>query len=122
MKDCFNSYPVDMVCRDVCIAALSEREYYDRCTELVRSERERVRNSLLRMGFAVPGSGANFLFAGRGAVGGGALYSGLKERGVLVRFWDKPLLRDFCRITIGTKEDDDILLKEIAEILSEAGK
>ncbi len=118
MKDCFNSYPVDMVCRDVCIAALSEREYYRRTISLVCAERERVREALLGMGFTVPESRANFLFAGRAKVSGKTLYERLKAAGVLVRFWDVPVLRDFCRITVGTKEDNDSLLKEIADILA----
>ena len=49
----------------------------------------------------------------------GALYAALKERGVLVRHWDKPEISDYLRITIGSREQMDILLEQIQEILKE---
>ena len=42
----------------------------------------------------------------------------IKEAGVLVRFWDKPVLRDFCRITVGSPAENDILLRQLHQILS----
>lgn len=118
VKDCMNSYPVDGVCEAVCAAAIEDREYRERTCALVVSERERVRGELVRLGFTVPESRANFLFAGRGKVAGGTLYEKLRERGVLVRHWNAPALCDFCRITIGTKEENDILLQTIKNILN----
>ncbi len=117
MKDCFNSYPVDALCQNVCSAAIADREYHDRTVALVKEERERVREKLLSLGFTVPHSDANFLFAGRAKVAAKEIYLRLKEEGVLVRFWDKPVLRDFCRITVGTKEENDILLQKLRQIL-----
>ena len=48
---------------------------------------------------------------------GGALYRGLKERGVLVRHFDKERIRDYNRITIGTREQMDIFLEKVKELL-----
>lgn len=118
MKDCFNSYPVDAVCQAVATAAIGDREYHDQTVALVVSERERVRNELLSLGFTVPESGANFLFAGRTKKNAGEIYRELKEAGVLVRYWDKPFLSDFVRITIGTPKDNDVLLENLKRILS----
>lgn len=118
MKDCFNSYPVDAVCQAVASAAIADREYHDRTVALVVSERERVRRELLALGFTVPESGANFLFAGRGKRSGEEIYRELKEAGVLVRFWNKPFLSDFVRITIGTPTENDVLLENLKRILS----
>lgn len=118
MKDCFNSYPVDAVAEAVCVAALSDREYHDETVGRIVSERERVRDALRKMGFTVLQSKANFLFAGRVSRSGKEIYTKLKEAGVLVRFWDKPILRDFCRITVGTPSENDILLAQLHKILS----
>lgn len=118
MKDCMNSYPVDSLCQAVCACALRDRMYHDKTVALVVAERERVRAELLALGFTVPESKANFLFAGRGKKSGEEIYRQLKEEGVLVRFWDKPLLRDFCRITVGTREENDFLLQKLKKILS----
>ena len=117
MKDCFNSYPVDAVCEAVCTAALSDEGYHQRTTARIVQERERLRGALLALGFTVPKSDANFLFAGRAARSGKEIYTRLKQEGVLVRFWDKPVLRDFCRITVGTPEENDVLLQKLENIL-----
>ena len=59
---------------------------------------------------------SDFLFAGH-PKGGEFIYRGLKERGVLVRFWNTDKLKDFCRITVGTPEEDDALLSALREML-----
>ncbi len=118
MKDCFNSYPVDAVAEAVCAAAVADGAYHAEAVRKVVSEREHLRAELVRRGFFVPESGANFLFAGRGARGGQELYEGLKARGVLVRYWKKPVLDDFVRITVGTREQDDALLEKLDELLT----
>lgn len=118
MKDCFNSYPVDAVAEAVCAAAVGDRDYYAAATEKVIAERGRLTVALREMGFTVPESRANFLFAGRGRLGGKAIYQKLRSEGVLVRFWDRPLLRDFVRITVGSHEENDILLEKLNKILS----
>lgn len=117
VKDCMNSYPVDSVCAAVCAAAIADKAYREQTARQVCEERERLRAELLRLGFTVPESGANFLFAGKGKVTGGELYARLKEKGVLVRHWDTPAIADFCRITVGTPEENDILLQSIKTIL-----
>ncbi len=117
VKDCFNSYPLDAVCQAVCAAALSDGAYYAACGEKVKGERARVREALLALGFRVPASDANFLFAGYPETGGRFLYEELKKRGVLVRYWNRPRLADYCRITVGTKEQNDILIQTIKNIL-----
>lgn len=120
MKDCYNSYPVDALCQAICTAAVGDGAYRDRCANLVKEERERVRDALLQLGFTVPKSSANFLFAGRAKADGKEIYQKLKERGVLVRFWDKPFLCDFCRITIGTPAENDALIDNLKLILQES--
>ncbi len=118
MRDCMNSYPVDRLCEAVCVRAVEDKAYHEKTVSLVAEERERLTRELRALGFTVPDSRANFLFAGRAKLGGKEIYERLKEEGVLVRFWDKPLLSDFCRITVGTREQNDVLLAELKTILS----
>ncbi len=117
-KDCFNSYPLDHVCQLVCKAAIEDSEYYNEKGALVIEERERVREELIKLGFNVPESKANFLFAENKKFGGKYIYEKLKENGVLVRFWNSEKLKNFCRITVGSKEQNDVLLLTLKNILS----
>ena len=80
-------------------------------------ERERLTEEFTRRGFTVLPSVTNFIFAKKPGLAGAALYQGLKERGVLVRYFDKDRIRDYNRITIGTQEQMDILLEKVRELL-----
>ena len=102
----------------MCAAAISDGEYYRQTAKNVIEERARVREELIKLGFFVPESASNFLFAGKKEIGGEVVYKGLKERGVLVRFWSTEKLKDFCHITVGTREENDRLLAALKELLS----
>ena len=68
------------------------------------------------MGFTVTDSKANFLFAKSDKMGGKELYLSLKERGVLIRHFDSERIKDFNRITVGSREEMEIFLKNVGEI------
>lgn len=116
-KDCFNSYPLDRVCQAVCAAAISDGDYYAQKNAIVIAERERLSGELRSRGFEVLPSRSNFLFARHGRLSGREVYEGLRARGVLVRHFDKPRIADFCRITVGSPQQNDALLKELDELL-----
>jgi len=70
------------------------------------------------MGFLMTDSLANFIFVTHPDIPGEKLYLDLKSRGVLVRHFSKERISEYVRITIGTREQMDRLLKEVSEILS----
>ena len=72
---------------------------------------------LEKRGFCVLDSRANFLMAKTDKIGGEELYLSLKEKGVLVRHFKDERIKNFVRVSIGTKEDMEIFLKETDEIL-----
>ena len=116
-KDCFNSYPLDRVCQAVCAAAISDGAYYAEKNALVISERERLTEALRGRGFEVLPSKSNFVFARHERLAGKEVYEGLRARGVLVRHFQKPRIENFCRITIGSRAQNDALLKALDEML-----
>lgn len=116
VKDSFNSYPVDSVTQKIGIAAISDREWFDKTRGMVMAERERVSEALSLLGWKILPSAANFVFAGAPDRDGKAVYKGLKAKGVLVRFFNKEGLTPFVRITIGTAEENTALLDAVKSL------
>ncbi|HVT88177.1 MAG TPA: aminotransferase class I/II-fold pyridoxal phosphate-dependent enzyme, partial [Tepidisphaeraceae bacterium] len=81
--------------------------------QYVRDERQRVAQELEQMGWQVLPSKANFILAGAPNGRAREAYQGLKQQGILVRFFDKPGLNDKLRITIGTSQENNALLSGI---------
>jgi histidinol-phosphate aminotransferase len=79
----------------------------------IRATRERLSLALRKRGFEVLPSHANFILARRPGEVLDDLYRGIRERGVLVRYFAIPELRDALRISIGTEEETDALLDAI---------
>jgi len=93
--------------------------YVDMCARIAAS-RERAAEQLRAIGFTVLPSKSNFIFAKAPGLDGGELYRQLKSRGVLVRHFTAPRIRDYIRITIGTDEQMDALIRTVKTILQEA--
>ncbi len=98
-------------------AAVEDNDYYMEHCKTIAKTREYTQEKLAQMGFICTDSKANFIFAKNVEIGGEELYLQLKARGILVRHFGNPLICDYNRITVGTKEQMDCLLREIASIL-----
>lgn len=122
MKDSFNSYPVDRLAQAGAVGAIRDKEYFRAAISKLGMTRSQTTNALRAMGFTVCDSSANFVFTSYPGVAGKTLLDGLRERGILVRWWDKPRIRDWLRITIGTEEDMKTLVGALREILAEKGQ
>jgi histidinol-phosphate aminotransferase len=98
-------------------ASLEDLDYLMANVRRIVAERERVSIELARLGFLQPlPSRANFILCrviGRDAR---QIYDGLAARGILIRAFGSPRLRDYLRIAIGTPEQNDILLRGLSEI------
>ncbi|MBQ4578592.1 MAG: histidinol-phosphate transaminase [Clostridia bacterium] len=116
IKFSFNPYNVNRLTCLAGIAAMEDEDYFCRCTSAVAATRERVAAQLWEMGFALTDSKANFLFAASSRIPGGELYRKLKEKGILVRHFDKPRLDDRLRITVGSDEQMNALLTALREL------
>jgi histidinol-phosphate aminotransferase len=117
IRDSFNSYTLDRLALAGAAAAVSDAPYYDEINRRVISTRERVSPALRAMGFTVIPSSANFIFAGPPGMGGADFLTRLRERGILVRHFNKPRIDNFLRISVGTDEEMDEFLKQCGEIL-----
>ena len=117
LKYSTNPYNVNRMTSAAGIAALRENDYYQKNALKIVENREYTTGALTAMGFHVLPSKSNFIFAQVPDRNGKSLYLKLKERGVLVRHFDKDRISDYVRITIGTRDQMDILLREIKQVL-----
>ncbi len=98
-------------------AAIKDTDYFETTRNRIIANREYTACELRKRGFRVLDSKANFLFAAHETAAGESLYKALKADGILVRYFNKPRLSDFLRITVGTKEQMEALLDSLDKIL-----
>ena len=113
-----DSYNVDAVAIEAATAAIKDQDYFRKNIEKVKAERKGLAGELIKLGFSVPDSHANFVLAKCNNCKAVEVYDKLAERGVYVRYFDYPGLKDKLRITVGTKEQNKKLLSALKEILA----
>ena len=118
VKYSFNPYNVNRLSLLAGAAAMEDEEYFQACCRAVQNSRAWTTEALEARGFTVLPSRANFIFAASARLPGGELYRKLKENGILVRWFDKDRIRDYVRITIGSKEQMTALVDQIDRLLS----
>ena len=111
-----DSYNVDAVAAAVGAAAIRDIAYTREMVERIRATRTRLSTTLAGCGFRVWPSQANFVLARPADGDARRLYEGLKERGILVRYFAEPGLSDKLRITVGTDEQTARLMSALADL------
>ncbi|MCC5885816.1 MAG: histidinol-phosphate transaminase [Gammaproteobacteria bacterium] len=113
-----DSYNLDLIAQVLATAAISDQSWARDNSARVRAQRRQLADGLQALGFDVPPSQANFLFArvpsGRDAL---ALKHALQAAGILVRHFPSPGLDDRLRISIGSEQEHGILLQRLSELL-----
>ena len=113
-----DSFNVDAVAQHLAGAAFADEDYARDCWQRVRVERQRLARELRALGFAVPESQANFVLAEAPAGSDAAqLQRQLRERKLLVRYFDQPRLQRCLRITVGMRTDNNALLAALATLV-----
>lgn len=121
LKYSTNPYNVNRLTLKIGAAAVDSDAYFRRNCELIADTRENTTKALQSLGFTVLPSKANFLFTTRVGFSGAMLYEKLKARGVLIRHFNKPLIENYIRVTIGTAEEMAAFLQEVQAIMREEG-
>ncbi len=116
-----NPYNVNSMTSAMGIGILMDEEYTKANCRTIIENREFTVKELESLGFAVLPSGANFIFVSSDKVEGGLLYRRLKEKGVLVRHFDKERISNWCRVTIGSRRSMEIFIEKTKEILAQTG-
>jgi len=116
VKDSFNSYPADLLAQQIGEIAVKDTEYYAGITQKIMGSREVLSEQLRHTGWDVLPSQANFILTGKRGLSGEAVYTRLKENGILVRHFNIEGIQDFVRITIGTDEEIQALMEAIRRL------
>jgi histidinol-phosphate aminotransferase len=111
-----DSYNVNRLSIVAAIAALEDYAWMQRNVEKIRATRARLTAALHELDYFVYNSQANFVLARKKAVNQEPMYRGLKEQGILVRYFSSPGLIDCLRITVGTDEQIDRLLDAMTQL------
>lgn len=123
LNDCkysFNSYTMDRLTIQVGKASMEDEPYFTEQVHRIIETREWAKEQLHKLGFDFPDSKANFIFARHKEIAAEDIFAALKQRNIYVRYFKKPRIDNYLRITIGTKEEMEQLMNALQEILQEA--
>ena len=116
-----NPYNVNSMTSAMGIGILGDEEYTKANCKTIIENRAYTVDALEALGFTVLPSCANFIFVSSDRIEGGDYYRKLKQKGVLVRHFDKKRISNWCRVTIGSRSSMEIFIEKTREILAEAG-
>jgi len=113
-----DSYNMNAVAQALGLAAIQDQAYVNETVRKIRETRERLSTELRAMGFSLPDSQTNFVLAQwTGKPTAREIFEALRERNIIVRYFNSRRLEDALRITVGTDEECDRLLAGLREIL-----
>jgi len=117
VKFSFNSYTMNMPTLALGVAAVEDDVYFKEIVQKVITTRERVKLEFKELGFEFMDSKSNFIFATHKEVPAKDIFEACKEQGIYVRYWNKPRISNYLRISIGTDEEMDELIRFLRSYL-----
>jgi len=114
-----DSYNVDAIAIALATAAIKDQKYFSETTDRVKKDRDILVEQLRALKFEVPKSDANFVLAESKNCKAGKIHEELVQRNIYVRYFDLPGLSGKLRITVGTREQNEIVISALKEILPE---
>jgi len=119
VKDSFNSYPLGRPAQAGAIASIEDDAHFQQARAAIMRNRDDLTAALVRLGFDVLPSSANFVFARHPDRSGQSLAAALRERAVLVRHFTASRIADYLRITIGSEAELARLTAALREVLAQ---
>lgn len=117
VKDSYNSYPLDQIAIEAACASLEDEEYFKTTVEKVKATRDKAIEKFRAMGFKVFDSETNFIFCTHPKYKAVDIFKHTREKGVFIRYFNKPRIDDYLRITIGTDEQMQALYNAVEEFV-----
>ena len=117
VKNSFNSYPLGHLQLAAAIASFKDQDYFEQICNKVIASREQLTTRLQDLGFEVLPSAANFVFARHDAESAENLAAALRQQGLIVRHFKQPRIYQFLRITVGTEQQNQLLVDTLVELV-----
>lgn len=118
VKNSFNSYPLGHLQIAAAIASFKDESYFKQTCAQVISSREQLVEQLQALGFEILPSAANFVFARHNSESAEVIATYLRQQGIIVRHFQQPRIDQFLRITVGTAQDNQLLVDSLASMLA----
>lgn len=118
VKYSFNSYTMNLPSIYLGAKVLEDEEYFQETLRKIVETREWAKKELQSLGFLFSDSSANFIFARHKSCSAGELFKALRENHIYVRHFDQERIDDYLRITIGTQEEMESLIRFLKEFLA----
>lgn len=118
VKYSFNSYTMNRPSILLGTASLKDESYFRETTEKIMETRSWFESEMRKLGFSFPDSKANFIFASHKEVPAKEIFEAAKEHKIYVRYFAKPRIDNYLRITIGTREEMQKLLDFLTDYLN----
>lgn len=117
VKFSFNSYTMNAPAIVGGVASVKDDKYFKENLEKVIATREWTKTELARLGFSFPDSFSNFIFASHKSVPAKKIFEELKQKNIFVRYFNKPRIDNYLRISIGTDEQMKRFIDALEQIL-----
>lgn len=117
VKNSFNSYPLDTISQLVGIASIEDDCYFKQQVQRIIDTREYTKDKLKELGFIVPDSYANFVFVKHPMFDAKELFMMLREKGIIVRHWNKEKIDQYLRISIGSDQEMETLIQTLKQYI-----
>lgn len=117
VKFSVNSYTMDHITQICGAEAVRDEQYFQSTLKTIVNTREKAKIDLTELGFKFPDSKSNFLFVKHNNVKAKYIFEELKKKKIYVRYWNKPRIDNYLRITVGTTEEMTKLISALKEIV-----
>lgn len=117
VKYSFNSYTLNRPAIEMGVAAVEDKAYFEETVRKIKATREWTAKELKALGFTFRDSKANFIFAAHKNVPAKEIFEALREKHIYVRYFSKPRIDNYLRITIGTQEEMEKFVAFLKEYL-----
>lgn len=118
VKQSFNSYTMNQTSLQLGVEAVKDEAYFRETADKIIATREMAKEEFRKLGFSFPDSMANFLFVKHEKMKAKELFEALKDKGIFVRYFNKPRIDNYLRITIGTDKEMKILIDSIKNYIT----